>query len=346
MFGHADRTGRRLRKTTVASCLLLMIAIAALLAAECAWLRGRQRDRAVAWANEKVAQKLELARTFLAKQQYNEAIVPLEDALTIEPASNRDQVPPLLEEAQRGQADEILNAAQIALKQEKSELASRYLQAYLAHPQARNPEQARRLRDDMQHALSDEAAMRLLSSLSDGALLVFQNDGQLTVDDGLHSNETRAIFRQTLRRHLTSEWSRRQAHREADRLNRQLRAAEQARRVARLRQTHAFQNLTAFLAQIQAQSHAGQQQAREREAELEVLFEQLNVNDPREKADLRADLTGLEERINPQEAIQLKRSEIKRSYRNSHEYEPADRELFDQLVDEEVDRFLKRHFPS
>jgi hypothetical protein len=321
--------------------LFLCVATPIILRAEFTWLRARQQARSVAWANDTVTEKIALARAHLAEQKWNEAIRQLEDALAVDQASNREEARSLLEEVQRGQAESLLKMAREALARQQTENAHHWLEAYLAHSHAQNVEEARLLRADLERAVSDEEAARVLARLSDAELSVFQKDGHLTVRDGLHSLATRAIFQQTLRRNVPRELKQRQAQREADRLARQLHAAEHARHVARLRQTRAFQSLTAFVSQTLSLTSAQQQATRQQEVELQVLFAELNVNDPAERAEIRANLTGGDDRLSPRQSAERKRTEVKRAYRDSDEFASADRALFDQLVDEEVDRLLK-----
>jgi hypothetical protein len=312
-----------------------------LLLVECNWLRSRQHAKSVAWANEKVAEKITLARAHLAQQHWNDAIVQLNEASAVEETTNREEALLLLEDAKRGQAEAVLQAARTALAHQDGNGALRWLQAYLAHPQAEHLDHARLLRVDLERALSDDEALQLLSRLSEGALTVFEKEGQLAANDGLHSSETQAIFLQTLRHNLPKELRKRQSQREAERLTQQLRAVERLHRIARLRQTHAFQELTTFISQTLAESRRMPESVLQQEEELAILFQELNVNDPAEQAEIRADLTGIDGRIGPRESAQRKGSDIKRAYRRSFDFDPAESQLFDQLVDEEVDKLLK-----
>jgi hypothetical protein len=171
-----------------------------------------------------------------------------------------------------------------------------------------------------------------LAHLSDEALSVFEKSGQLVEEDGLHTTKAREIFKDTLRRNLASEQRKREARREIERLAVERRAMEQAQRIARLRDTPAFRDLSAFIARTREQSRDRQ------EADLDQLFQQLGVNDATEQAAIRADLRGDNERA---AAVDRKRAEVKRAYRASPHFNAADAELFDQLVDQELDKLLK-----
>lgn len=311
-----------------------------LLVSEYCWLRARREAAAMAQANEGVADKIATARAHLALQHWDEAIHHLEDALAMEKATNRDEARPVLAQARQGQADALLDAAGSAILRKDSARAFRLLRAYLAHPSAADPDRARRLREDLERATSDDEAVQMLEHLSDEALEIFARRGQLTEDDGLHTVGARAIFQDTLRRHLPKELRKRAAQREIERLAAERRAAQRARQIARLRQTPAFRSLSAFAAQTLAQLREQEQSAQQQETALALLFQQFRVNDPAEQRAIRADLLERGDRNDLAKSVDRKRAEVKRAYRSSPEYDAADHGLFDQLVDRELDNLL------
>lgn len=312
-----------------------------LIFAEYKWLRGWQQARSISWANEQVEEKIAAARVLLTEQHWDEAIRQLEDALDLEGATNRDAVHPAWEEARRGQAETWLDAAGIALAHRHPDDALRLLRAYLAHPQAGHLDRARLLREELERALSDDEAGRLLGSVSDEALTVFGARGQLTVEDGMQTAATKALFQQTLRRNLPAEQSRRAAQREVARLTAARRSAEHARRIARLRATPAFHSLSTFLVQTQEQFRDQQHLASRQNVELVKLFQELGVTDAAEQEQIRTDLLGRQSPAAIREQIERKRGEVKQAYRQEPDFNRVDAELFDQLVDQEVDNALK-----
>ena len=318
-----------------------MVFAALLVLAEFVWLRGRQQAQRTARANEQVEEKIASARSLLREQHWNEAIHELESALDVEGATNGDTVYPLLNEARRGQAEALLDAAGIALAHRRVDDAQRLLRAYLAHSHAGRLDSARLLRDDLERALSDDEASRLLARLSEEELSVLAEKGQLTVDDGLHTEATRFFFQETLRRNVAKELRKRDAQREVARKTAFRRAAERARRIERLRSTSAFQSLATFLDRTLKQLHEQQQLASRQEAELRELFQALDVNDVEEQEKLRAGLLERPPQTNIREQIEHKRAEVKRAYRTEPGFSRSDGELFDRLVDQEVGRFLK-----
>jgi hypothetical protein len=321
--------------------IIVFALLAASLGVEISWLHQRREGRAVAWANQRILQEIAAARVDMAERHWNKAVDRLERALDEAYASNRDALYPVMEEAKRGQAETLLQGAEIALAHQKEADAQKLLGDYLAHPQASHRERAEQLRDELKRALSDDEALRFLARLSDEALTVFVERGQLTQDDGLHTNAAHLLFSETLRKNTAKELQRRQAQREVARLTEERRAAERERRRDRLKQTSAFRSLSAFLARMEDQVRAQRLQMEQREQELSRLFEILEVRDTAEQQRFRADLLDGESPVAIREQVERRRGECKRAFHNAPESTPADRELFDLLVDETVDHFLK-----
>ncbi len=288
-----------------------------------------------------MAERIELARAHLSAQHWEQAIRHLEDALAIERATNRDAVRPLLEQAQHGQAESLLEAAHLAIVHKDSANALQRLRAYAVHPQASDLQRARLLRTDLERATSSKEAARFLAHLSQDALTLFDKDGQITEDDGLHTDGAREIFKDTLRRHLANEMRKRQAQREMQRLAAERRTAERARQIARLRKTPVFRDLSAFAARTLALHREQQQTAQRQEKDFAQLFEQLGVNDKEEQATIRAELLAGESPESVQQSVERERTAIKRAYRTSPEFAAADRAAFERLVDEELNQLLK-----
>ncbi len=285
----ARRPSRPIPPSYLAAFVLFL---AGLVGVECAWLRGRQEVRVAARATERVAARIEAARTHLAGRQWEEAICQLEDALNEEHAINLDEVQSVLEQAWRSQADALLQAATRAIEGKDAVNALLLLRAYDAHPGATEREHARLLRADVERATSSAEAARTLAGLSDDALTAFAVDGQLPKDGGLHAEGVREILKDTMRRQLAREMQQRQAKRDAERRLAERRAAEHARRIAHVRATPAFRALSASLARTLAAQRDQQELARRQELELAQLFQQLDVNDRDEQATIRADLLG------------------------------------------------------
>jgi hypothetical protein len=339
-----SNSSRQPRSQTWAFRIAILGGIA-LLIGEFSYLRlrqiSREEARAVASANDLVAAKIETARAHIALQHWDQAIRHLEDALALEWATNRDEARSLLEQAQKGQADALLDAAGTAIAHKDSLAALRLLHAYLAHPRAGKPDRAESLCEELEYAASDEEAARRLEHLSDDALALFQESGLLTEETSIRTAAVQEIFKETLRRNLGKELERRQAKCEAERRAAERRAAERARQTARLRNTPTFRALSAFISQTLVQARDRRELARRQEAALLQLFQQLGVSDPDEQAKVRANLMDGDGLNGIAESVDHQRTEIKRAYRASPEFDEADRGLFDELVDQELDNLLK-----
>ncbi len=327
----------RLRPSRISVIVLLLLV--SLLAAEYVWLSGRQEAWHIARANERVEAKIETARAHLVAQHWDEAIRHLEDALTVERATNRDQARPLLDQARRGQADALLEAAKLAIARRDSADALRLLRAYAVHPQATELESARLLHDELRRATDQEEAARLLARLSDDALALFAQQGQLTEDGEWHTEGIREVFKDTVNRRLPYELKRRQAKQEFEHRTAERRAAERERRIARLRETPTFRAVVAFAAQTRDTYREQQQVSERQQKEFGQLFRQLGVNDAQEQAAIRADLTD-DVLADLRNSIERKRDEFKRAFRAAPEFTDGAGPLFDQLVDEQLNSLV------
>ena len=334
----------RLRPSRISVIVLLLVV--SLLAAEYVWLSGRQEAWVIARANERVEAKIETARAHLVAQHWDAAIRHLTDALAVERATNRDEARLLLDQAHRGQADALLEAAKLAIARRDSADALRLLRAYAVHPQATELARARLLRDELRRATDNEEAARLLARLSDDALALCAQQGQLTEDGEWHSEGIREIFKDTVNRRLPHELKRRQAKQDFERRTAERRAAERERQIARLRDTPIFRAVVTFAAQTRDTYREQQQLSQRQETELRQLFQQLGVKDPQEQAAIRADLTGGEGVAALRKSIERKRAEFKQAFRAALECKDGDGPLFDQLVDAELNPLLTMRPPS
>jgi hypothetical protein len=166
--------------------------------------------------------------------------------------------------------------------------------------------------------------------MSDRALALLARDGQLPGDGPVRDAGAREIFKDTLRRHLPREEQKREAKR----------AAELAK-MARLRGTLPFMQLTEFM-RTTAHKHREQKDLTARqERALVLLFRQLNVTDRREQARIRAGLLEGRDTAGLEANVARKGEEVKQAFRRSRSYSRDDAEAFDRLVDRELDRLLK-----
>src|SRR5262249_15457568 len=178
-------------------------------------------------------------------------------------------------------------------------------------------------------------------------------------DDALVQDaQLRAIYLETLRRHLPTEQRRRAAENAAQlrRAEAQRRAkAEEARRaeecrVARVRSTPVFRELTDFAAQVRNQDHENHGSFASDDLRLIAsLFQQL-ANAQRKvleewtrRQDNRAYVVFLKEwRKTIEKQVSEKRAQVKERFRSYPGFDQSDRTLFDRLVDKELDDLLKQ----
>jgi hypothetical protein len=313
------KTGLPSRRTpTVIACLALIAVGLLVLVAECWWLHRRQQAQATVRANEEVAARVEAARTHLDRQEWDEAERLLEDALAVERATVTEEDRLALSQAQRGQADALLDGARTAAAKDVHR-ALDLLARYLAHPQAVDKGSATRLQAEISRALSGPEAVRFLATLSDAALARLGRGG---APEGLADGVARDLFADTLRRHLPQELARRE----------KLRAAG-ARREAELRQSPAFRELARFVRNELRDRQARADLARKQERALALLAGQLNVTDPAEVARLRG---GPEEQEALAGRVARQRAEARRAFRRGPGRDAADGEAFDRLVEQEL----------
>jgi hypothetical protein len=332
--------GRFRPRTPLAAALA---GAAALLFGEFLYLQRRQEERAAAWVDQVVAARAEAARAHLARGDWDEALRLLRDALAVDGARDRDALHPLVRQAGEGQAGALLESARAALARRDVGRARDFLRAYAAHAHAPDPAAAARLRADLDRATDDGEARRLLGRLSDESLAFLAAGGPPVEGDWDGDEAVRPVFVDTLRRNLAGEQRRREARREAGRLEALRREEERARREARLRGTPLFRRLLAFTASARARLAEEEQLALRRGQALDQLFRQLDVQSPAERDRIRAGLTADRRAAREAfaEAVNRTRAEFKQAFRRSDDFSPDDAGAFDHLVDRELDALLR-----
>ncbi len=315
-----EHSGRAL---TWVACLALVAVALLVLAAQGRALHRRHRARLAAAADAEVAAGVESARACVERQEWDEAVRVLEEALAVEHATKTEEAEQVLLQARRGQADALLEGARAAAGDKDVPRALDLLAAYLAHPKAADPESATRLQAAISRAMSDPEAARYLAGLSDEALARLAKGG---APEGFADAAVRGLFADTLRRHLPQELARRARWRAAG-----------ARREERLRQSAAFRELARFVRAERSDRQAREELARKQERALALLPAQLNVTDPAELERLRA--------ADDREAegrVARKRAEVRRAFRREPGHDADDAEAFDRLVERELAALSKR----
>jgi hypothetical protein len=323
-------------RSAVPLCLAIVFGGLALLLLELWYLRSRREDHLAEAADAAVGARVESARGHMAQGEWDEAVRQLEAAAGVSGSRRQADVAPLLGEARQGQAGALLAAARSALARADAGRARELLRAYRRHPGATRPEEARALEDDLARATSEEFAVGCLRRMSDAELSALARGGKLPPGGGLCA-EVQPALRETLRQHAGAEQGRRDARRRAERLEERRRAAELARREARLRGTEAFRGVSELSAWARRAKALG---AREERA-MEELLRQLGVAGREEREEVRARLrgVGLAEELGKE--VAHRRAAAKKAFRESAEFRAEDAETFDRLVDRELDALLK-----
>jgi hypothetical protein len=340
--GRGSAPSNHLQHLWLAVIVLFCVSVCVLaISAECLYLRDRREARTIALANQLVESRLATARAHLDLHHWDEAIDLLEDARAQDHATNQDEVRALLVRARQGQAAALLENVAAAVQRKDADAALRLLRDYLAHPQATDPQRATSLQQEIEWAVSDEKAADWLARLSDSEFTLFVQRNELTAETPIRTEGVRVIFKDTLRRQLPRETRRREAKRQAEQQAVMRRAAERALQETRIRSTPAFRLVSTFVAEMRQKNREVAELAQREEKALVQLFQQLNVNDPAEQAKVRATLKARDPSGGNAATIDRRRAEAKQAYRTSPEFDPADREVFDQLVDRELDQLRR-----
>jgi hypothetical protein len=319
------------------------------------WLDAQQQERAVAWANAAVAEKVQAAEALLAAEKWDQAVLLLQEALATDHATDLEKAGRLLGQAQRYQAYALLDAAELALRRHDAGRAMEHLQAYLAHPKAGDTTRAVALKNALELATSDARAVALLQQLPDGALAALAEQGDLPAVARLSDPRVQPIHRDTLARHLDQELARRaQVRRRQDEESRAALLAaqrqqeetarrareERERREARIRSTPVFRELTDFTA-LTRQSHAQPEATLHERTLRRYLFRVLRINDRKEQRALLEEPADRQEGKTPlAEKISIKRANFKERFRSYQGFDPTDWQLFDRAVDQALDQLL------
>jgi hypothetical protein len=340
---HVSNTPAQPRSLPTRWVVASVVAIALGLGATLYYLNGersKQREKdAIATANAVVSAKVTAAQAHIAHRDFDAALKVLDEALATENATRLDDARLALLQARQGQADRLLDDAGAAIAGRHIDEARRLLNDYLVHPNASQQPRARRLLEDLARATDEEAAARMVD-LPDDKFTAFVEEGQRAVLATISDDGVRAIYKDTLQRHIVKEQEKRAARRAAEQAAAKRRDRAQAEREERVRATPAFQDLTAFLDGVRKQhrEQAGRRQSEEKA--LELFFAQTAVTDAAEKQKAREALrAGRVEDVSL--AVTRKKVQAKKDYRASKDHDEADEETFDRLVDMAVETLLR-----
>ena len=337
-------------------------------------LEAKRRAGVVRWANETVLDHTRAAEQHLAKQEWDQALHHLDEALATPKATDLTAAQGLLIRARQGQIEALLESALAAIRQQDLDKARPLLQDYLAHPLAVQRPQARLWQDALARATSDEMAEALLRKLPNAALARFTEDGLDAEVGKLPQESLQPVYRATLARSLVREKERREieelemrARQEAERrardeeerrrlekkiLEEQRAKKERDGRLAHIRTTPVYRELTEYLALVRKQHRAFRSSTPDEDRRLlAALLAGSGKLNAQEQARLLAELKQRMAAPKSHEnfgqwkdgvetAVSAKRAQFKERFHAYPEFAKADWELFDLLVDRELDRLL------
>lgn len=320
-----------------------VLALIAVLIGGVWWSMHAQAEaNAVVWANQLSAARMDTARAHMSQNRWDDAVRTLQEALAIDRITCREEIAAELARAESGQADALLLSAREATLHREPDRARRLLLAYRRHPRCSDGAAALALEEEIDHALSDAEARRWLRQLSEAALAQLSGPDAPIEKVDLKEAGARLLFLDTARKHLPAELRRRQGLHQAALQEEANRQAQRRRQEARLRNTAEFRRLAAFVADSRKQYRQQQQLAQQQERALQLLYRQLKITAADEQQRLRRELIvegGLQRSL--EDALAVRRGQAKQECRRSGAYSAADINVFDELVDREVDALLR-----
>jgi hypothetical protein len=309
-------------------------------------------------ANETVAGKIKLARAHIQHREWDGAARVLEEALATEDATELDQARNLLGKVQRSRAQDLLAAARLALRRKHAVQARKLFQQYIACPDATDRDGARRQLRQLEAATSARKALALLQQLPEPALTAFVQNGRLAVLDRIQDPGLRGVYADTLRKNLPrAQQLRAEAGARGERARRAREAARrraEEQRLARLKQTPVYRELTEFVARTRNRDAANRRAMESFDKQLldaSALLLGNNAGQNREAIKQRLaqvkqkqeqeqkDIAGWTERVDEQ--VSRLRANVKERIRTYRGLDRDDWTTFDRLVDEQLDRLLK-----
>jgi hypothetical protein len=305
----------------------------------------QQSERTIAAANEQVASHMQAARTKLAAHNWDAALNALAEARSVEAATNKDGVEPLILEAERGQAAALFDDALTALRRRDSDQSLRSLQAYLNHPRAGEADRAKALQAEILRAVGEGHAVAYLRRLSDARLTQIAakgDDPAMSFEDApIKDERVRPLFLETLRRSLPAEQRRRAELREAERAEGERKARKRAEQEARVRGSNPYREIVALVDGLRRQYRDAQAAAERRNQALTRMFQELNIKDADEQAKYRQEFgVGPSKRDEYRQTLLAKRAGVKKAFQKLPDFDAEERELFEQMIDEVTDALL------
>ena len=291
------------------------------------WLVQRhRRAQAEDRANQSVASQVEAARMKVSQQRWDEAAALLQTALATDDATDLEEARAVWTHVRREQASGILRAAESALANQLPAQALSLIRTYLEDPYAADREPAAQLKEQLELITSDADAIAFLRRLSDAALTEFARNGTLAELDGVTHPDVRAIHLQRLRGCLAAEFQRRHQ--------------ERTGRLQRICATPAYGELQDFTALTRRRLLAQGGGAIDYRL-LACLFRELNVQHQDEQQRILATISTRLLDLVEAEKIARIRASLKERFRTYRDFDRADCEIFDRIVDQEMYSLLQ-----
>jgi hypothetical protein len=294
---------------------------------EVACLETGRRADVEEMANRRVCRKVKVAQTLLAAKRWDEATAVLQDALATADATDLSSADHLLAQVGPARIANLAGEAKDAMQKQDPVRARNLLLAYLDEADAPEKDGAFFLLCDLDRAASPTMADEVLRQVSDQELNAFARGGEVPAFHRFTDPALQAIFARTLMTRMVAECQRREDLRK-----------DQERRQARIRATPAYQELLRFSDAIRQSRTRTETNPRL----VAYLFQDLNITDAAEQAKTMAELTGPPaEAASLQQSIARERIALKERLRSYEGFDQADRESFEQMVDQQLDLLTK-----
>jgi hypothetical protein len=311
---------------------------------EVGYLEAGRRADTERGANQAVLEKVQAARTLLAARRFEQAQELLQAALATPAATDLAEANRLQVEVRRARLASLLAAATDAARQRNPARARALLETYFADPSVPRTGSVADQASDLDLATSDTRATDRLHQLSDEGLAAYARGGSLPAPERMATEPLRDVYAATLRAQLAPEQQRRAQLRRAQTEAERAARAEQDRRATLIRATPAFHDLQNFVAGVRKSRARSSADPRV----LAYLFRELNIANQDEQARTLTELTGPSQTTDSlRQSIGRQRLDLKDRFRAYSGFDRTDRETFDRLADEELDRlFLELGSPD
>jgi hypothetical protein len=245
------------------------------------------------------------------------------------------------EQAERDEADALLEKALSALRRRDAAGGLRLLAEYLDLEQATQKERALQLVEDVQRATSGERSAAFLRRLSEAQLARLEAGGD-PPSRGEEVTEALAkpLYLDTLRAGVPGERQRREELRRAEQAEVQRRIREQQQRETRVRASVPYKQMVALADDLRKRYHEARGRLQRQKRALERLFRELVLNEE-EQARLRKELDESKKKAQAlKRTFAERRAPARAAFQAEEGVAVADLEVFDRLLDRLAEKLL------